>query len=96
MRRVNFERVYQFLNYYLGQRVGKNGRAKRKVRSRQSLVTFWCCFRLAFQRATYYKIDAHIDRDLMFNVRQHANSRPQPGHPSSPLLRSHIGSCETV
>lgn len=60
--------IYQFLNWYLGQRTGKGGRSKRLVRSRNSLITFWCCFRLAFQRATAYKIDAVIDRDLMYNV----------------------------
>lgn len=68
---LKFPMIYQFLNWYLGQRTGKGGRSKRLVRSRGSLITFWCCFRLAFQRATAYKIDTIIDRDLMYNVSVH-------------------------
>ncbi|KAG6358154.1 hypothetical protein INS49_014038 [Diaporthe citri] len=65
--RVNFKVVYQFLQWYLAQRTNKNGGTKRRVKARQSLVTFWCCFRLAYQRATNLKIDTVVDRGLMHN-----------------------------
>ena len=67
-RRIDFQTVYHFLNWYLGQRTGKGGRLKRPVRSKGSLITLWCCFRLGYERAINQKIDLKIDRDLMKNV----------------------------
>ncbi|KAG8157681.1 hypothetical protein KVR01_012343 [Diaporthe batatas] len=49
------------------KKTNKNGGAKRPVKAKQSLITFWCNFRLAYQRATNMKIDAVVDRGLMHN-----------------------------
>lgn len=68
LQRLKFPKVYHFLNWWLGQRTKKNGNFKRKVQSKGSLVTFWCCFRLAFERATNWKIDLQINRKLIHNV----------------------------
>lgn len=69
LQELDFETLKSFLKWHLGERIGKNGRRKRTIRSRSSLVTFWCCFRLAFQRAAYFKVDLRIERDLIHNVR---------------------------
>lgn len=66
---LNFKMIYHFLDWNLNQRTGKNGRSKRGLKSKSSLVTFWCLFRLAFERATTFKIDELIDRRRLSNVR---------------------------
>lgn len=66
---LNFKMIYHFLDWNLNQRTGKNGRSKRGLKSKSSLVTFWCIFRLAFERATTFKIDELIDRRRLSNVR---------------------------
>ncbi|KAL2273040.1 hypothetical protein FJTKL_05611 [Diaporthe vaccinii] len=67
LRHIEFPTIYQFLNWHLSQRTGKSGRRKRPTRSKQSLITFWCCFRLAFQRAANWKINLKVNRNLIHN-----------------------------
>lgn len=38
------------------------------IQSKSSLVTFWCVFRLMFERCTKYKIDKVLDRRRTSNV----------------------------
>ncbi|KAI8954520.1 C2H2 finger domain protein [Xylaria longipes] len=68
LRAIRFEVVYQFLHWHLGQRTGKGGRRKRTITKRNSLITFWCSFRLFFERVTTNKIDELVDRRLMHNA----------------------------
>lgn len=65
---VDFCTIYNFLDWSLHQKLGHKGRAKRGLRKRSSLVTFWCTFRLAFERATTLKIDEFVERKRMHNV----------------------------
>lgn len=65
---ISIKVIYHFLTWVVNQKVGKDGRRKRGIRRKNSLITFWCTFRLAFQRATAYKIDQFIDRSRMHNV----------------------------
>lgn len=68
MKRVDFKTIYHFLDWYLSQRTGRAGKFKRPVKSKGSLITFWCCFRLAFRKAANFKIDVNINRHLLNNV----------------------------
>lgn len=65
---VTFRVIYVFLDWMLSQKRGADGRAKKGVRKRSTLVTFWCAFRLAFERATKRKIDKFVDRKRISNV----------------------------
>lgn len=65
---ITFRVIYQFLDWVLNQRAGTNGRAKRGIRKKSSLVTFWCVFRLAFERATTFKVDTVINHHRLKNV----------------------------
>lgn len=66
---INLKVIYQFLDWYLNQTTGMNERKKAGIRSRSSLVTFWCTFRLAYKRARNVRIDKRIDRHRLSNVR---------------------------
>ena len=66
--KITFKVIYNFLHWHLSQRKGDRGRAKPGIRKKSSLITFWCTFRIAFERATRHKIDAIVDRQRMSNV----------------------------
>lgn len=66
---INASIVFNFLDWVMGQRVGKDGRRKRGIKSKASLVTFWCTFRLAFERATNSKINNLVDHKSSSAVR---------------------------
>ncbi|KAI1421246.1 C2H2 finger domain protein [Xylaria sp. FL1777] len=65
---ITFRITYNFLDWHLGQRTTIHGRKKPKMKKRSSLVTFWCAFRLAFERATASKIDDLVDRRRTANA----------------------------
>lgn len=67
-RSMSFKMVYQFLNWHLNQKTGYSGRRTSGIQSQSSLITFWCLFRLSFERATNYKIDKVIDGRRLSNV----------------------------
>lgn len=87
LQNINFSLLYNFLDWYLGQRTGRNGRWKRPVRSRGSLVTFWCCFRLAFQRAANWKINMRVEPGLVHNVCWSLIHLLYPSQPKMNILR---------
>lgn len=66
---ITFRAVYNFLDWLLNQTRGKHQQRKKGVRSKNSLITSWCVFRLAFERARNIKIDEVIDRRRLSNVR---------------------------
>ncbi|KKY29331.1 putative c2h2 finger domain protein [Diaporthe ampelina] len=57
--------------WYLDLRANKNGKRKPPVKSRQSLTTFWCNFRLAVERAVNVKVNKLIDVSLVRNGLAH-------------------------
>lgn len=69
LHRLTFQTIYQFLHWHLGQRTGQKGRQKRSTSKKSSLIMFWCCFRLVYERATNSKVDQILDRNLIHNVR---------------------------
>lgn len=66
--KIDFHRTYNFLLWYCNQTTGKDGRRKRRVKKIGSLITFWCCFRLCYERATHEKIDKVLPRDVISNA----------------------------
>ncbi|KAL2272538.1 hypothetical protein FJTKL_06333 [Diaporthe vaccinii] len=65
---LNFMVVYHFLWWYLNQKTGKKGQRKRPVSKLSSLITFWCCFRLFYERHTTKKIDDVLPRGVIHNA----------------------------
>lgn len=68
LQQISFRKIYNFLHWQLSQQTGQNGRLKRPIKSKGSLIRFWCCFRLAYERAAYGKIDLRINSRLVYNV----------------------------
>lgn len=56
--------VYNFFNWRLNQKSGKNGRVIRGTKNKSSLDTYWKVFRLVFERATGKKIDSSLNRGV--------------------------------
>lgn len=56
--------LYNFFDWSLNQKVGKDGRKKRGTKKSSSLGTYWKVFRLVFQRATGDKLDAKMNRRM--------------------------------
>lgn len=67
-RAVNFQIIRSLLTWYLNQRKGTDGRNKRPIKAMGSLITFWCCFRLLYERVIPEKIDDILPRNVMTNV----------------------------
>ncbi|KAI0448256.1 hypothetical protein F5B21DRAFT_523079 [Xylaria acuta] len=65
---VSFRAIYCFLDWKLCQRISIMGRTKQGFGKRSSLGTFWCAFRLAFERAAEQKIDRFGDYRKMTNA----------------------------
>ncbi|KAK5637510.1 hypothetical protein RRF57_013225 [Xylaria bambusicola] len=66
--RITIQILYNFLRWHLNQTTGKGGRQKKCTSKGKSLVTFWCMFRLAFQRAHGFKINKVVDCDKITNA----------------------------
>ncbi|KAH0419558.1 hypothetical protein CcaCcLH18_14355 [Colletotrichum camelliae] len=56
--------LYNFFDWFLSQKVGKDGRKKRGIKKKSSLGTYWKVFRLVFERAVGDKIDQKLNRNL--------------------------------
>ncbi|KAJ0329333.1 hypothetical protein COL922a_012866 [Colletotrichum nupharicola] len=54
--------LYNFFDWFLSQKVGKDGRKKRGIKKKSSLGTYWKVFRLVFERAVGDKIDQKLNR----------------------------------
>lgn len=65
---VTFKTIYLFLDWHISQKTSPDGIAKRGMKKRSSLVTFWCTFRLAFERSMGFKVDEKVDRGRVSNV----------------------------
>lgn len=74
IRKLTFNVVYFFLKWYLDLRANQKGKRKPRVKSRQSLTTFWCNFRIAVERAVNMKVNKLIDISLVRNVSPSATS----------------------
>ncbi|KAK9774936.1 putative C2H2 finger domain protein [Seiridium cardinale] len=68
LRKINFNVTFFFLNWCLNQKTGKGGRRKKGIATKSSLTTFWCNFRLVFERETGSKIDGRVDRGRIGNA----------------------------
>ncbi|KAM0814231.1 hypothetical protein AB5N19_00021 [Seiridium cardinale] len=68
LRKINFNVTFFFLNWCLNQKTGKGGRRKKGIATKSSLTTFWCNFRLVFERETRSKIDGRVDRGRIGNA----------------------------
>lgn len=56
--------IFNFFDWSLSQKVGKDGRRKRGIKKSSSLGTYWKVFRLVFERATGNKLDALMNRKM--------------------------------
>ncbi|XP_044715124.1 uncharacterized protein HRG_11392 [Hirsutella rhossiliensis] len=56
--------LYNFFDWSLNQKVGKDGRKRRGTRKSSSLSTYWKVFRLVFERATGDKLDPKLNRRM--------------------------------
>lgn len=84
--RITFNMVYHFLKWHLAQQTGNDGRKKRQIQAQDSLRTFWCNFRLVFEREMHMKIDKVIDCRMVANVRSLAcTTLPFPSSTSRPV-----------
>ncbi|KAF5493187.1 hypothetical protein CGCF413_v010392 [Colletotrichum fructicola] len=54
--------LYNFFDWFLSQKVGKDGRKKRGIKKKSSLGTYWKVFRLVLERAVGDKIDQKLNR----------------------------------
>jgi len=61
---VSLGSLYNFFDWLLGQKAGKNGRKKRGTKKSSSLGTYWKVFRLVYERATGAKLDAKLNRKM--------------------------------
>lgn len=69
LQRIDFSTACCFLAWYLGQKTHFNGKKKWEIKSRQTLVIFWCKFRMVFENHFHYKIDKRISKRSLNNVR---------------------------
>ncbi|KAI0448570.1 C2H2 finger domain protein [Xylaria acuta] len=58
---VTIQILYNFFDWHLNQITGATGKRKRRTLKKNSLVTFWCMFRLAFERQHGFKINQVVD-----------------------------------
>lgn len=56
--------LYNFFDWRLNQKVGKNGRKLCGTRKSSSLGTYWKTFRLVFERTMTEKLDAKVNRQM--------------------------------
>ncbi|KAJ0338342.1 hypothetical protein KNSL1_012488 [Colletotrichum chrysophilum] len=63
--------LHTFFDWFLSQKVGKDGRKKRGIKKKSSLGTYWKVFRLVFERATSDKIDPKLNRSMHREAKKH-------------------------
>ncbi|KAK3318207.1 C2H2 finger domain protein [Apodospora peruviana] len=61
---VSLGSLYNFFDWLLGQKAGKDGRKKRGTKKSSSLGTYWKVYRLVYERATGAKLDAKLNRKM--------------------------------
>ncbi|KAG6358485.1 hypothetical protein INS49_014369 [Diaporthe citri] len=62
---INFSSVFAFLKWTLNQKKSLDGKLKRGTTKKAFLITFWCNFRLAYQRAMGCKIDQAVNTQMI-------------------------------
>lgn len=67
LEEADFSVIYNFLWWYLNQTKSPSGRAKRPVKRRGTLVTFWCNFRLFYERIVTEKVDTALPSGGVMN-----------------------------
>ncbi|KJZ72256.1 hypothetical protein HIM_08398 [Hirsutella minnesotensis 3608] len=66
--------LYNFFDWSLNQKIGKDGRKRRGIKKSSSLGTYWKVFRLVFERATGDKLDSKMNR-RMHKVLRHLSKK---------------------
>ena len=61
---LSTRQLYNFFDWILNQKVGKDGRKKRGIKKKSSLGTYWKVFRLVFERAMEEKIHPKLNRSM--------------------------------
>ncbi|KXH36374.1 C2H2 finger domain-containing protein [Colletotrichum salicis] len=62
--KISLSLMYNFFDWVMSQKVGKNGRKKRGIKKKSSLGTYWKVFRLVFERAVGEKINQKLNRSM--------------------------------
>lgn len=62
--RISMPILYNFLEWALNLRRGKNGRRLPGIKCKSSLDTFWKVFRLVYERSTSNRIDKQMNRRM--------------------------------
>lgn len=62
--RLSIAILYNFLDWALNLKRGKNGRRLPGIKCKSSLDTFWKVFRLVFERSTSKKIGNQMNRRM--------------------------------
>lgn len=63
-QRLSIPILYNFLEWALNLRRGKNGRRLPGIKCKSSLDTFWKVFRLVYERTTSNKIGNQMNRQM--------------------------------
>lgn len=66
---IDFSTACCFLAWYLDQKTQFNGKKKREIKLKQTLVISWCKFWMVFETHFYYKIDKRINKRSLNNLR---------------------------
>ncbi|CAJ2505605.1 Uu.00g129990.m01.CDS01 [Anthostomella pinea] len=61
---INIRLLYNFFDWSLNQRVGKNGRKKKGTKKSSSLGTTWKVFRLVYETAIGAKLDPKLNHNM--------------------------------
>ncbi|KAK1707756.1 C2H2 finger domain protein [Colletotrichum acutatum] len=62
--KISLGLMYNFFDWVMSQKIGKNGRKKRGIKKKSSLGTYWKVFRLVFERAVGEKINQKLNRSM--------------------------------
>ncbi|KAJ5974897.1 hypothetical protein N7481_008604 [Penicillium waksmanii] len=68
--RISIPILYNFLDWTLNLRRGKNGRRLPGIKCKSSLDTFWKVFRLVYERSTSKKIGNQMNRQMRRVIRR--------------------------
>ncbi|KAJ5086714.1 hypothetical protein NUU61_008021 [Penicillium alfredii] len=69
-QRLSIPILYNFLDWVLNLRRGKNGRKVPGIKCKSSLDTFWKVFRLVYEKTTSDKIGKQMNRQMRRVIRQ--------------------------
>ncbi|KAK0726751.1 hypothetical protein B0T26DRAFT_747161 [Lasiosphaeria miniovina] len=61
---VSLGSLYNFFDWLLGQKAGKNGRKKRGTKKSSSLGTYWKVYWLVYEKPTGAKLDAKLNQKM--------------------------------